>query len=150
MTCYKLECPHWWKIYLYVYKKNPLQDLLSSLNAVISTNERNWILTGHVIFKLRYNQIYQLKTTLDIFGNIGYFWKYWIFLDISGHFQTLLDFSGHFWTFVGHLLDFCWTYLILLGYFWNFLHIFRNFWTYLDNTFGHFLTFLNVLDPSFP
>ena len=23
--------------------KNPLQDLLSSLNAVISTNERNWI-----------------------------------------------------------------------------------------------------------
>ena len=44
-------------------KKNPLiQDLLSSLNAVISTNERNWILTGHVIFKLRYNQIYQLKT----------------------------------------------------------------------------------------
>ena len=44
-------------------KKNPLQDLLSSLNAVISTNERNWILTGHVIFKLRYNQIYQLKTT---------------------------------------------------------------------------------------
>ena len=25
-------------------KKNPLQDLLSSLNAVISTNERSWIL----------------------------------------------------------------------------------------------------------
>ena len=44
-------------------KKNPLQDLLSSLNAVISTNERNWILTGYVIFKLHYNQIYQLKTT---------------------------------------------------------------------------------------
>ena len=38
--------------------------MLSSLNAVISTNERNWILTGHVIFKLRYNQIYQLKTTI--------------------------------------------------------------------------------------
>ena len=37
--------------------------MLSILNAVISTNERNWILTGHVIFKLRYNQIYQLKTT---------------------------------------------------------------------------------------
>ena len=40
--------------------------MLSCLNAVISTNERNWILTGHVTFKLRYNQIYQLKTTLDI------------------------------------------------------------------------------------
>ena len=41
------------------------KNLLSSLNAVISTNERNWILTDHVnvIFKLRYNQIYQLKTT---------------------------------------------------------------------------------------
>ena len=46
-----------------LFQKNPLQDLLSSLNAVILTNERNWILTGHVIFKLRYNQIYQLKTT---------------------------------------------------------------------------------------
>ena len=39
-------------------KKKPLQDLLSSLNAVISTNERHWIITGHVTFKLRYNQIY--------------------------------------------------------------------------------------------
>ena len=38
-------------------KENPLQDLLSSLNAVISTNERHWIITGHVTFKLRYNQI---------------------------------------------------------------------------------------------
>ena len=40
--------------------------MLSSLNAVISTNERNWILTGYVIFKLRYNQIYQLETTIQI------------------------------------------------------------------------------------
>ena len=39
-------------------KKNPLQDLLlSSLNAVISTNERHWIIKGHVNFNLRYNQI---------------------------------------------------------------------------------------------
>ena len=30
------------------------------------TNEKNWILTGHVIFKLCYNQIYQLKTTYII------------------------------------------------------------------------------------
>ena len=44
-------------------KKNPLQDLPLILNAVISTNERISILTGHVIFKLRYNQTYQLKTT---------------------------------------------------------------------------------------
>ena len=45
-------------------KKNPLQDLLSGLNAVISTNERAWILKGHVTFKLSYNLIYQMKTTL--------------------------------------------------------------------------------------
>ena len=45
--------------------KNPLQDLLSCLNSVISTNERNGILTDHVIFKLRYNEIYQMKTTMD-------------------------------------------------------------------------------------
>ena len=46
----------------FICKKNPLQDLLSSLNSVISTNERNWILTDHVIVKLRYDQIYQMKT----------------------------------------------------------------------------------------
>jgi hypothetical protein len=45
-------------------KENPLQGLLSSLNFIISTNERNLILTGHVIFKLRYDEIYQLKTTM--------------------------------------------------------------------------------------
>ena len=43
-------------------KKNPLQDFLSSLNAVISTNGKNLILTGHVTFKLPCNQIYQMKT----------------------------------------------------------------------------------------
>ena len=42
---------------------NPLQDLLSILNAVISTNERTDFITGHVIFMHRYNQNYQLKTT---------------------------------------------------------------------------------------
>jgi hypothetical protein len=50
----------------FICKKNPLQDLLSSLNAVISTNEMNLILSGHVIFKLHYNQIYQLKTTIFV------------------------------------------------------------------------------------
>ena len=37
------------------------------MNAVISTNEMAWILTGHVTFKLRYNQIYQMKTTYKAF-----------------------------------------------------------------------------------
>ena len=32
-------------------KKNPLQDFLSSLNAVISTNESTEFITGHVIYK---------------------------------------------------------------------------------------------------
>ena len=45
-------------------KKNPLQDLLSSLNAVTSTNERHGIITDHVTFKLRYVKIYQLKMTM--------------------------------------------------------------------------------------
>ena len=35
ITCYEFKCSHWWNI----YKKNPLQDLLSSKNALISTNE---------------------------------------------------------------------------------------------------------------
>ena len=39
MTYQKFKVSHWWKFYL--SKKNPLQDLLSSLNAVISTNERH-------------------------------------------------------------------------------------------------------------
>ena len=45
----------WWKSYW--SKKNPLQDLLSSQNTVISTNLRRWIITDHVTFKLGYNQI---------------------------------------------------------------------------------------------
>ena len=40
MNCYKFECSHWWKIYL-SKEILPLQYLLSSLNAVISTNERS-------------------------------------------------------------------------------------------------------------
>ena len=35
-------------------KKNPLQDLLSSLNAVISTNESIGFLTGHMVYNLAY------------------------------------------------------------------------------------------------
>ena len=33
-------------------KKNPLQDLLSSLNAVISTNESTQFITGHMVYNL--------------------------------------------------------------------------------------------------
>ena len=45
-------------------KKNPLKDLLSSLNAVISTNESTQIITGHVIYTPAYTYKFQLKTIL--------------------------------------------------------------------------------------
>ena len=35
-------------------KKNPLQDLLSSVNAVVSTNERIELTTGHMTYNLDY------------------------------------------------------------------------------------------------
>ena len=47
-----------------VLKKNPLQDFLSSLNAVISTNESTQIVTGHVIYNSAYTYKFQLKTTI--------------------------------------------------------------------------------------
>ena len=37
------------------FQKNPLQDLLSSLNTVISTNESTRFITGHMIYTLAYN-----------------------------------------------------------------------------------------------
>ena len=40
------------------------------MNPVISTNERAWILTGHVTFELRYNQIYQMKTPVLCFAEL--------------------------------------------------------------------------------
>ena len=46
-----------------LFLKNPLQDLLSSLNAVISTNENTQIITGHVIYNPAYTYKFQLKTT---------------------------------------------------------------------------------------
>ena len=49
-----------------LFKKNPLQDLLSSLNAVISTNERIEFITGHVIFIGAYNEIFLLKITYTL------------------------------------------------------------------------------------
>ena len=46
----------------FILKKNPLQDLLSSLNAVISTQ----IITGHVIYNPAYTYKFQLKTTIEL------------------------------------------------------------------------------------
>ena len=46
-----------------LFKKNPLQNLLSSLNAVISTNESTEFITGHVIYNPAYTYKYQLKIT---------------------------------------------------------------------------------------
>ena len=54
---------HWWKFYL--SKKNPLQDLLSSLNAVISTKESTEFITGDVIYNPAYTYKLQLKTTYN-------------------------------------------------------------------------------------
>ena len=48
---------------LFLQKKN-LQDLLSSLNAVISTNESTEFITGHVIYNPAYTYKFQLKTTV--------------------------------------------------------------------------------------
>ena len=46
-----------------LFLKNPLQDLLSSLNDVISTNESTEFITGHVIYNPAYTYKFQLKTT---------------------------------------------------------------------------------------
>ena len=45
-----------------IFKKNPLQNLLSSLNAEISTNESTGFVTGHMVYNLAYTQILQTKT----------------------------------------------------------------------------------------
>ena len=74
-----------------ICKKNPLQDLLSSLNAVISTNDSTPIIKCHVIFNLAYIYKFQLKTTqynekksrfvhlLLIYSRIeSYIWSIWL------------------------------------------------------------------------
>ena len=47
-------CIKWSYDLLYIQVLSLVEDLLSSLNSVISTD--------HVIFKLRCNEIYQMKT----------------------------------------------------------------------------------------
>ena len=46
------------------FQKNPLQDLLSSVNTVISTNERIEFITGHMTYNLAYTEI--LRTTASL------------------------------------------------------------------------------------
>ena len=46
-------------------KRNPLQDLLSILNVVISTNESTWII-GLEIYNPAYTYNFQLKTTHNL------------------------------------------------------------------------------------
>ena len=48
-------------------QKNPLHDLLSSLNAVISTNESTQFITGHMVYSLAYIQILLTTTTKILF-----------------------------------------------------------------------------------
>ena len=44
--------------------KKCFQDFLSSLKAVISTNESTEFITSHVIYKQTYTYKFQLKTTI--------------------------------------------------------------------------------------
>ena len=53
MTCYDL------------FKKDPFQDLLSSLIAVISTIESTQFITGHTVYNLAYTYILQTTTTIQ-------------------------------------------------------------------------------------
>ena len=46
-------------------QKNPLQEWLSSLNAVISTNDSTQFITGHVIYNPAYTYKFQLKNTIQ-------------------------------------------------------------------------------------
>ena len=59
-TCYEFKCSHWCKINL---KKKGLQDLLSSVDTVISTNDRIELITDQMTYNLAYTEI--LQTTKD-------------------------------------------------------------------------------------
>ena len=85
MTCYNFECSHLWKIYL---NKNPLQDLLSSLNAVISTNEITQCITGHVIYNPA-RGLYLHIPTENHQREVVVDCRFWIFQRVNH--QTLLD-----------------------------------------------------------
>ena len=56
------------------FQKKPLQELLSSLNSVISTNESTWFITGHMVYNLAYTYILQMTTTMDLPSSM------WVFI----------------------------------------------------------------------
>ena len=64
--------------YLFL-QQNPLQDLLSSLNAVISMNESTQFITGHVINKPAYTYKFQLKTIL--MSLVAFTLNFWLAID---------------------------------------------------------------------
>ena len=67
--------------------------LISSLTAVISTNERTWILTDHVTFKLPYNLSYQMKTLLAYWmplSDLGIYNLWWALWN-SNNFEFKFD-----------------------------------------------------------
>ena len=70
-------------------------NILSSLNAVISINEKNWILTGHVILKLPYNFLNSTvpwgRKNSTIWGPpvpTKKYWHPWIFRPSYGPFSS--------------------------------------------------------------
>ena len=64
MTCYKFKCSHWLKLQHSDWRANFVKDVSLQIN--FPSMRALKFITGHVIFKLRYNQIYQQKTTLDM------------------------------------------------------------------------------------
>ena len=94
-----------------MFLKNPLQDLLSSLNAVISTNECTEFRPGHVIYNPAYTYKFQLKTTEGILENkkkfikmmavivgaFGICWLPWHFFHVVGMiYPTVMRYVCHY------------------------------------------------------
>ena len=92
-----------------LFKKNPLQDLLSSLNAVISTNDSTQFITGQVIYTYKF----QLKTTIKFVqvssmvenkGHIGCHYVQWTYKSTHMKKASSWQISGYFRTQGGSLL----------------------------------------------
>ena len=88
MTCYEFKCSHWWKIY---FKR--LQDLLSSVNAVILTNERFEFITGHMTYNPAYTLILQM-TVVKFFTSCN-FQKLLFSISVSVSFCMFPCSKGH-------------------------------------------------------
>ena len=76
------------------FQKNILQDLLSSLNALISTNDSTRFITCHMIYNLAYTLILQTATTLNlatkfIMAYNNFFGGNWMQINLMGD----IDFS---------------------------------------------------------